>query len=553
MKPTNRQLLLLLVMYGVLLFLPIGSPPLIETTEARYGEIAREMLISGNWLEPQLNGIKHFHKPPLAYWLVASGMKLFGQNNFGARFCGVLAAILAVVVFYRLARLVLQEEKKAFYAVLIFATSWLFLGVTWMASTEIYLTCFTVLAQYSLFRQLYGKRSWCNSVFYGLFLGLGFLTKGPIILLFTLLPYLVAKFFDREHRRVFTPREILLGSATFVLLALPWYLGVMAENPGLLHYFLKVQTLDRVVTDRFHRYQPPWYFFAIFGGTFLPYLLFFLKGLRYHQVMPRRLKVLLIYVAAPLLVFSLAKGKHASYIVPFYGVASLWAAEAYARLAMPWLRQAVLGLLGLLALTPLIAVLVVHPLGGGWQVISAAASLPLVLLTWQAFRERRSQRLLLWTAACLMLVGCLGYGLYGQVAHGRRGYERLVTKLNSLDPAHELPVLVYRKSLPSVSFYRGELAVMALGSSREIQFEQDDRYRNWYLTSDQELQDFLAGRPRLFVIAEPEEMLNLVAEQDLACEAVFTHRKVKAFLCRQELSMVSSAARGSRSSDQLYP
>ncbi len=539
MKPSNRQLLLLLVVYGALLLVPIGLTPLIETTEARYGEIAREMLVSGNWLEPQLNGIMHFHKSPMAYWLVASGMKLFGQNDFGARFFGVLAAVLAVVFFYRLARLVLQEEKTAFYAVLIFATSMLFLGVTWMASTEIYLTCFTLLAQYALFRQLYGKRFWGNSVCYGLFLGLGFLTKGPIIYLFTLLPYLIAKFFDREHRQVFTTREIWLGIAAFALLALPWYLAVMAKNPGLLHYFLKVQTLDRVVTDRFHRYQPPWYFFAIFAGTFLPYLLFFLKGLRYHQVMPRRLKILLIYVAAPLLVFSLAKGKHASYIVPFYGIASLWAAEAYARLAMPWLRQAVLGLLGLLVLAPLVAVFVIHPLSGGWQVVSAGACLPLAWLTWQAFQERRSQRLLVWTAACLMLVGCLGYALFGQVAHGRRGYERLVAKLNSLDPARDLPVLVYRKSLPSVSFYRGELAVMALGSSREIQFEHNDHYRNWYLTSDQELGDFLADRPRLFVIAEAREMQNLAAEQGLVCEEVFTHRKVKAFSCRHQDSLSS--------------
>jgi 4-amino-4-deoxy-L-arabinose transferase-like glycosyltransferase len=533
MKPTNRQKLLLLFFYLVLLVLPTGIVPLFETTEARYGEIAREMIATGNWLEPLFNGIKHFHKPPLAYWLTGAGMKLFGQNDFGARFCGILAAVVAVFFLYRLARLVLGEEKKAFYAALIFASSWLFLAVTRLVSTEIYLTCFTILAQYFLFRQLYGERSRRNALFYGLFLGLGFLTKGPIIFLFTLLPYLVAKLFDREHRRVFTSGEILTGAAAFLLTALPWYLAVIARNPGLLDYFLKAQTVDRVVTDRFHRHQPAWYFLAIFAGTFLPYLFFFLKGLGYHQVMPRRLKVLLIYVVAPLVVFSLAKGKHATYIVPFYGIAALWTAEVYARLAMPRLRAVVLGLLGLLALAPLAAVFAVRPLAGYWQALSAAASLPLAWLAWQAFRDRRSQRLLLWTAASLLLAGCLGYMLYGEASQNRRGYERLADRLNTLDSGRRLPVLVYHKFLPSVSFYRGALAVMALGEEREVQFEQDDGYRSWYLANDRELQDFLARHPRLFVVARPGEMPALASGQDLACEEVFVHRKVTAYSCRQ--------------------
>ena len=276
--PHTRTLFLLALVYLALLILPASTAPLIETTEARYAEIAREMLVTGNFIEPHLNGIKHFHKPPMSYWLVAAGMKLFGQNDFGARFFGVLAAVLAVAFLYRMARGVLQDDRKAFYAALMFATSWLFLGITHLVSTEIYLTCFVILAQYYLFRQIYGARSKRNALLYGAFLGLGFLTKGPIVFLFTLLPCSIAKIFDREHRRIFSVSEILLGGAAFTVLALPWYLLVMAKNPGLLHYFLKVQTVDRVVTDRFNRYQPPWYFVAIFAGTFLPYVLFFLKG-----------------------------------------------------------------------------------------------------------------------------------------------------------------------------------------------------------------------------------------------------------------------------------
>src|SRR2546426_12500833 len=77
---------------------------LIEPTETRYAEIAREMLASGDWLIPRLNGIPHFHKPPLAYWSAASGMALLGVNEWGARLGAALAAGVVIWCTARMAR-----------------------------------------------------------------------------------------------------------------------------------------------------------------------------------------------------------------------------------------------------------------------------------------------------------------------------------------------------------------------------------------------------------------------------------------------------------------
>ena len=71
----HRYWWLLLLGMGLFLFLPTGLLPLGETTEARYAEIAREMVASGNYLEPFFNGIKHFHDRPLTYWMIAAGLK----------------------------------------------------------------------------------------------------------------------------------------------------------------------------------------------------------------------------------------------------------------------------------------------------------------------------------------------------------------------------------------------------------------------------------------------------------------------------------------------
>ena len=151
LSKTVRWLLLVLLLAALLL--PCGLAPLVETTEARYSEIAREMLVSGNYLEPVFNGVKHFHKPPLAYWGVAAGMKIFGPNDFGARFIGIFFALLGVVYVYRLGALILQDKGKGIATAVIFATTLLFLGVARIASTEIYLTCFTVQAQFVSFTE----------------------------------------------------------------------------------------------------------------------------------------------------------------------------------------------------------------------------------------------------------------------------------------------------------------------------------------------------------------------------------------------------------------
>jgi len=533
LSKTVRWLLLVLLLAALLL--PCGLAPLVETTEARYSEIAREMLVSGNYLEPVFNGVKHFHKPPLAYWGVAAGMKIFGPNDFGARFIGIFFALLAVVYVYRLGALILQDKGKGIATAVIFATTLLFLGVARIASTEIYLTCFTVQAQFYLFRQLYGEKSRRNAILYALFLALGFLTKGPIIFLFTLLPYFCAKLFDSEHRKVFPTRDVLLGTLVFFALALPWYLLVIWKNPGLLYYFLKVQTVDRVVTNRFHRYQPPWYFLAVFTVTFLPYLFFFSKALMQPRDLPRRLKILIIYLAVPLLVFSLAKGKHATYILPFYGVAALLTGDAYSRPTLPQLRDLTLLMAGLLVVSPAVLVFTIKgaPLYG--QLAVLAATLPGFWLIRQAWRQRRAETFLLWIGAILLLVGTSGYAVFGFSAHQKRGLEMMVGQINRLDPQREIPVVVFKDFLPSVSFYRGKLAVMALAEARETQFETDDSYRESNLQSQRELKDYLAKRQDIFLITDRKHAPVFEADYNFSCQEIFAQRKLRAYQCTADV------------------
>ena len=176
--PTNRRLALFFLLYGILLLLPVWQLNLLESTEARYGEIAREMLASGNFLEPTFNGIFHFHKPPVPYWCMAAGMAIFGVNDFGVRFFGIIAALLALFFLHRTALLFFGDRRKADATALTLASSFLFLAISRAVSTDIYLTCCVMGAQYFLFRQVYGTRSLSNAAGYGLLLGLGLHGQG---------------------------------------------------------------------------------------------------------------------------------------------------------------------------------------------------------------------------------------------------------------------------------------------------------------------------------------------------------------------------------------
>ena len=185
--------------------------------------------------------------------------------------------------------------------------------------------------QYFLFRQVYGTRSLSNAAGYGLLLGLGFMVKGPVVFLFTLLPQLAAKLVDEQHRRLFSSREILLGTGLFLTVALPWYIAVIVRHPDLLVYFTKTQTVDRVTINTFGRNKPFWYFLLLFPATFAPYSASLLRGVWRWRECPPKIRALLLYTLLPLFVFCLANSKLPPYILPFYGTAGCLRSTATTR------------------------------------------------------------------------------------------------------------------------------------------------------------------------------------------------------------------------------
>ncbi|MBZ4642576.1 MAG: hypothetical protein PWQ25_288 [Deferribacteres bacterium] len=526
----NKKIYWFIAIYFVIAAFPINFIPLFETTEARYAEIAWEMVKTGDFVEPRFNGIKHFHKPPFVYWINAIGMKLFGVNGFGARFFEVLAAGLILFVTYRLSEILLKNKNKSEASVYILSSSMLFIAVSRIVSTDIYLTLFTILAQYVLFKQIYYKKATSNSIFYGIFLGLGFLTKGPIIFLFTILPFILCKFFDSSHRKVFSFKDVILSTSTFLIISLPWYIAVIIKNPELLNYFLKVQTVDRVATNRFHRYQPFYFFFAIFAGTFFPYIVPFIKGLKDSLKAFRQKISLFVYIIVPFIIFTISKSKLATYILPFYPLASIIAAEY---LDANMINSRLFKSLSIIyacifPLVLLVAPFVYVDLREYYIPIAAYLILSIILLV----NIIKKFNLLNFTMFIIFSSFCI-YSLLPVLGPNIKGYKKMTEQIISLDPQKKHEVLTYKSFIPSISFYRQKITVAALGKEREVQFEDNNEYKKYYIDSKKDLENFFLDHNSFFLVTN-DKYINEIESYGYKCTLHFKQRKDSMYFCEKQ-------------------
>ncbi|HET9327563.1 MAG TPA: phospholipid carrier-dependent glycosyltransferase [Candidatus Eisenbacteria bacterium] len=307
-----------ILLIGLLLIGSGGWIGLIEPTEARYAEIAREMLASGDWLTPRLDGLHHFHKPPLAYWAAAAGMAAVGVNEWGARLMALLAnvatiALAAWIASRRFAALMIDSGRTAW----VLGTMLLFAVIGRGLATDPFLAA-TVALYWALAPSTLALAA----------LGLGFMTKGPVVFIHTLLPVLVAALWARDRRflALLGPRR---GWIVFALIGLPWYVAVVSMNSGLLGYFLGHQVVARVASVTHDRGGPPYYFVLVLLAGAAPWTMATLVGIArtWRDRADPEARLLLAWLLAPVIFLSFSGSKLPSYLLPCFPAAALLAAR----------------------------------------------------------------------------------------------------------------------------------------------------------------------------------------------------------------------------------
>jgi 4-amino-4-deoxy-L-arabinose transferase-like glycosyltransferase len=248
--PQRRLLGLWFVLGGLILIrlIILGLYPVMETTEARYAEMARIMLESNDWITPWFDyGVPFWGKPPASFWLTALSMKVFGINEFAARLPHVLGGIGIGYLTWYLARQ--RSVEEGVYAPVLLGGSLLFFVSAGAVMTDITLVIGTTLTMFGFWQ---GLQTESRSAQYGrwlMFIGLsiGLLAKGPIALILSGFPLAIWTLWQSQINRVWRVFPWVLGMLLVVILVLPWYLLAEQHTPGFLQYFFFGEHWDRFV------------------------------------------------------------------------------------------------------------------------------------------------------------------------------------------------------------------------------------------------------------------------------------------------------------------
>src|SRR5690349_14899727 len=180
---TEHYLLAAVVLAVCLRLLLLGAYPVTDTTEARYAEIAREMVATGNWITPQIDpGVPFWGKPPLSTWITAMSLATFGVTAFAARLPHFILSVIIcwlVLAFARRER----DSIQGWLSVLILATTPVFFISSGAVMTEAALVLGTTLAMACFWRSVNAAQPSIADR-YGFFIALavGLLAKGPVAL-----------------------------------------------------------------------------------------------------------------------------------------------------------------------------------------------------------------------------------------------------------------------------------------------------------------------------------------------------------------------------------
>jgi 4-amino-4-deoxy-L-arabinose transferase-like glycosyltransferase len=268
----RRDLLLLALVFGLLFSFRLGSYPLSNPDEGRYAEIPREMVVSGDWVTPRLNGVNYFEKPPLVYWATALCLKFFGPSEWSMRATPAFFALAGVLMTYAAARK-LHGREAGLGAAVVLGTSilWFVLGHMMLLDMAV-----SVLMSATLFcfilavHEPAGRtRRW---LFYGLYASaaLATLTKGLIGFLVTGAVMLLWLLIFNQWKRL-RPMHLPSGVALFLLIAAPWHLLAALHNETWAHRYFVYEHWERFTSPAASRPGAWWYFIPVVLGGLIPW------------------------------------------------------------------------------------------------------------------------------------------------------------------------------------------------------------------------------------------------------------------------------------------
>ena len=460
---TSTWLLIAAILLGF--FWMLGAIPLYDLDEGAFTEATREMLASGNYITPHKDGEPRYDKPVLIYWLQAGSVKLLGLNELALRLPSALAATAWLLALWYFVRERL-DAPTATVAALVMALTLEISLIAKAAVADAVLNLFLALTFFEMYRWYLDRQRGTLLRAY-LWMGLGFLTKGPVAVFFpvvvSFLFFLSERSLKDWSRAVFNPR----GWIVFLAVALPWHVAIYLDNgAGFFEDFFLRHNLGRF-GDAMHGHKGFFgYYFVVLPLIMLPFTGWFLRllpELRRTWADPLD-RFLWLWFVSVFVFFSFSGTKLPHYLI--YGATPLFILMARHRDLLPSRWLAFLPPLLFLVLLLFLPELVVLASGQtdephqlamfemGETVLDvpyrAAAAIGLVLVSALALWRRLPP----WQG--LVLAGLVQMAVVSGVVVPRvmEVLQGPVKEAALLAKELDLPTIVYRTSMPSFSVYR---------------------------------------------------------------------------------------------------
>jgi len=221
--------------------------PLNDSTEARYAEIARLMLETGNWISPMHHpGVVFWAKPPLSTWLSAASMGLFGVSAWAARLPALLLSIGILAYLWQFAKKYRNQNYAITVVLLLSGSFYFFLDAGTVMTDPALLTATTFSILFFWQAVMQDNRFAGYGFFVGL--GIGLLAKGPIAVVLIGLPLFAWTLYFRQWQPLWQRLPWVKGSVLMLAIALPWYIAAEMRTPGFLNYFIVGEHIQRFLT-----------------------------------------------------------------------------------------------------------------------------------------------------------------------------------------------------------------------------------------------------------------------------------------------------------------
>lgn len=316
----NKYIWILILLSATLFFFKLGSFSLYDAAETTYGEFIKQIRLTGDWITMHYNGGIIFDKPPLYFWLATIATFIFGMNEFAIRFWAAVCGVLSVATTFYLGKS-FYNEKTGFFSGLIAMTAFQFLIQSRIAELDILLTLLMTLAILFFWQGYHNKKKHYYWLFY-LAMALAVLVKGLIGIAIPAFAIFLFLLFRKELHRI-REMQIPAGILITALVASPWYLIEWnLHGQAFVDFALSFLFLSRfkgVVAG----HPGPWYYYflALLLGFapwshFLPYSL----ARTWKNRSGAAELLTLCYVIPVFIVFSIARTKLPSYILPLYPI-----------------------------------------------------------------------------------------------------------------------------------------------------------------------------------------------------------------------------------------